>query len=237
MLASCDTRLEGCSHARGVKTNDAIACVAAPVRISGREHHHPWQSRDVVVAVSPWPPEPIPRIFDGRRETANRGAANVENSRLRSMPRTSRGTEVSKDRRPAFYAYLSNAYAQSRLTALLVRSRVVKRPLAKARGFGACRTALRDSRRCQVGNGYSIPGSRVHLAPLFERPALPPRVTWGRAKPRPLAGSNPSDAARRNALRTCPSISRLDRIETTGTYRARKAQYKSRPTRVPSANW
>jgi hypothetical protein len=34
----------------------------------------------------------------------------------------------------------------------------VKLPLAKARGFGACRTALRDSRRCQVGNGYSIPG-------------------------------------------------------------------------------
>jgi hypothetical protein len=53
------------------------------------------------------------------------------------------------------------------------------------------------------------------LAPLFERPALTPRVTWGRAKPRPLAGSNPSDAARRNALRTCPSMSHLDRIETT----------------------
>jgi hypothetical protein len=34
----------------------------------------------------------------------------------------------------------------------------LKLPLAKARGFGACRTALRDSRRCQVGNGYSIPG-------------------------------------------------------------------------------
>jgi hypothetical protein len=42
-----------------------------------------------------------------------------------------------------------------------------------------------------------------------------PRVTWGRPKPRPLAGSNPSAAARRNALRTCPSMSRLDRIETT----------------------
>jgi hypothetical protein len=87
----------------------------------------------------------------------------------------------------------------------------VKLPLAKARGLGACRTALRDSRRCQVGNGYSIPASRVHLAPLFE--SLTPRVTWGRAKPRPLAGSNPSDAAQR--LRTCPNSSRLDRIETT----------------------
>jgi hypothetical protein len=42
-----------------------------------------------------------------------------------------------------------------------------------------------------------------------------PRVTWGRAKPRPRAGSNPSAAARRNAVRPCPSISRLDRIETT----------------------
>jgi hypothetical protein len=47
----------------------------------------------------------------------------------------------------------------------------------------------------------AFPASRVHLAPLFERPALTPRVTWGRAKPRPLAGSNPPD--------------RWDRIETT----------------------
>jgi hypothetical protein len=49
----------------------------------------------------------------------------------------------------------------------------------------------------------AFPTSRGHLAPLFERPTVTPRVTWGRAKPRPLAGSNPSDAARRNALRTC----------------------------------
>jgi hypothetical protein len=31
-------------------------------------------------------------------------------------------------------------------------------PLAKAGGVGAYRTALQDSHRCQVGNGYSIPG-------------------------------------------------------------------------------
>jgi hypothetical protein len=41
----------------------------------------------------------------------------------------------------------------------------------------------------------AFPASRAHLAPLFVRPALTPRVAWGSAKPRPLAGSNPSDAA------------------------------------------
>jgi hypothetical protein len=67
--------------------------------------------------------------------------------------------------------------------------RYVKLPLAKARGFGACRTALRDSRRCQVGNRYSIPG----LASAFGT------VTWERAKPalspgEPHATVSPDDS-------------------------------------------
>jgi hypothetical protein len=61
----------------------------------------------------------------------------------------------------------------------------------------------------------AFPASRVHSALFFERPALTPRTAWGRAEPLPLAGSNPSDATRRNALRTCPGVCGLDRIETT----------------------
>jgi hypothetical protein len=84
----------------------------------------------------------------------------------------------------------------------------------------------------------AFPASRVHLAPLFERPALTPRVTWGRAKPRPLAGSNPSDAARRNACVPVQALAAwIASRQPSWTDRARKAQYKSRPTRVPFGNW
>jgi hypothetical protein len=70
----------------------------------------------------------------------------------------------------------------------------------------------------------AFPASRVHLAPLFERPALPPRVTWARAKPRPLAGSNPSDAARRNACVPVQALAAwIASRQPSWTYRATKA--------------
>jgi hypothetical protein len=91
----------------------------------------------------------------------------------------------------------------------------VKLPLAKARGLGACRTALWDSRRCHVGNSYSIPG----LAPAFStvsratRSAAKSDVGKGKAPPSRRFKSVRCRSQER--LRTCPSISRLDRIETT----------------------
>jgi hypothetical protein len=82
-------------------------------------------------------------------------------------------------------------------------------------GLSAHRTALRDSHRCQVGNPYSIPGLARAFGTILRATRSEPRTAWARAKPLPLAGSNPSDATRSNALRTCPGVCGLDRIETT----------------------
>jgi hypothetical protein len=82
----------------------------------------------------------------------------------------------------------------------------------------------------------AFPASRVHSALFFERPALTARTAWGRAKPLLLAASNPSDATRRNACAPVQDFAAwIASRRPYWTKRARKAEYKSRPTFVAVA--
>jgi hypothetical protein len=116
----------------------------------------------------------------------------------------------------------------------------VKLPLAKARGLGACRTSLRDSRRCQVGNGYSIPGLASAFSTVIRATGSDAKSDVGKGKAPPSRRFKSVRCRSQERLCTCPSISRLDRIETTILDVPRQkggTEYKSRPTRVPSGNW
>jgi hypothetical protein len=96
---------------------------------------------------------------------------------------------------------------------------------------------LRDSRRCQVANGCSIPGLASAFSTVIRATRSDPKSDVGKGKAPPSRRFKSVRCRSQNACRTCPSMSRLDRIETTILDVPRqKGAIQSRPTRVPSGN-
>jgi hypothetical protein len=98
----------------------------------------------------------------------------------------------------------------------------VKLPLAKARGFSACRTALWDSRRCQVGNGYSIPGLASAFSTDIRATRSDAKSDVGKGKAPPSRRFKSVRCRSQERLRTCPRlVAWIASRQPSWTYRAR----------------
>jgi hypothetical protein len=72
-----------------------------------------------------------------------------------------------------------------------------------------------DPRRRQVGNGYSIPGLASAFSTVIRATRADAKSDVGKGKAPPSRRFKSVRCRSQERLRSCPSMSRLDRIETT----------------------